>query len=226
MLLLLSKLNPAPIFLKKSSALSCCNLLVHKIYSSPKSYQSDKQLPPLKDEFTDRPLYDATKGKLIYGGPLTKTIKAVKLFSITSSGLGLVFQPFLFYKTPDTSVALKAGVSVFFAFFILVTPLLIHMVSRKYVTDLYFDEHSKIFTAATFNLLSFRKELTFKAEDVEVPAITGPFTSVIVKGKPLFMDPKFFLCKDSYIHLMGYDKPLDWEMPKPDEGGPGKGGGQ
>ena len=32
--------------------------------------------------------------------------------------------------------------------------------------------------------------------------------------KPLFLDPNQFLDKDAYIRLMGYDKPLEWELPE------------
>ena len=58
--------------------------------------------------------------------------------------------------------------------------------------------------------------MKFTAEDVKIPEVAGPFTSLIVKGTALFMDPKFFLDKNAYIHLMGFDKPLDWELPKSD----------
>ncbi|XP_029635712.1 transmembrane protein 70 homolog, mitochondrial [Octopus sinensis] len=217
MLMVRLRLNTAPAFLNRILTTSGCNIFpnfqVSKFHSSLKPYQAEKLSIP-KDEFTNQPLYDPTKGKLIYSGPLTKTIKAVKLFSISTSLLGLGMQPVILYNSVDTSLPLKAAVSVFFAFFIVVTPLLIHMVSKKYVTDVYFEDTSNVFTAATFNLFSMRKQLTFKAEDVNAPTLTGPFTSVIIKGKPLFLDPKFFLDKQSYIHLMGFDKPLDLELPK------------
>lgn len=35
------------------------------------------------------------------------------------------------------------------------------------------------------------------------------FTSCAIKGKPVFLDAKFFTDQHHYKRIMGYDKPID-----------------
>lgn len=169
------------------------------------------------DQFTQLPLEDPQKGQLIYSGPLTRTIRAVKILSLSTSTLGLCMQPVILMRSAEASLFLKIAFSSFFSFFIFITPLLIHMISKKYVTGAYFEPNSKTFTASKYSFFCRSLEMKFTAEDVKVPDVAGPFTSLIVKDTALFMDPKFFLDKNAYIHLMGFDKPLDWELPRPND---------
>jgi transmembrane protein 70 len=51
-----------------------------------------------------------------------------------------------------------------------------------------------------------------------VPDIPGMFASFNVKSKdstkthPLFVDPRLFEDTQHYIKIMGYDKPIDFQM--------------
>lgn len=40
----------------------------------------------------------------------------------------------------------------------------------------------------------------------------GLFTSVIAKGKPLFLDPTQFADTSHYARIMGFDKPIDFKL--------------
>lgn len=57
----------------------------------------------------------------------------------------------------------------------------------------------------------------FKSEDVEVPDVPGMFTTMKVKGIPLFIEARFFSDPMHYAKIMGYDKPLDFKMGNPQE---------
>ena len=70
-----------------------------------------------------------------------------------------------------------------------------------------------MYTATTFNILVQKRDKTFRASEVTVPDVPGIFTSFLVGGKPLFVDPTMFVDRDAFIHLMHYDEPLDWELP-------------
>lgn len=43
------------------------------------------------------------------------------------------------------------------------------------------------------------------------------FTTLLAKGKPLFLDPRMFDDPTHYGKLMGYDKPIDFKLYEGDE---------
>ncbi|KAL3275581.1 hypothetical protein HHI36_020336 [Cryptolaemus montrouzieri] len=100
-------------------------------------------------------------------------------------------------------------------FFTFVTPLILHLVTRKYVTNLDYNTDKDTYIASTINFLCITRETKFKVEDVKVPDVPGLFTTLIAKGKALFLDPQFFDSPDHYSRLMGYDKPIDFKMYAP-----------
>ncbi|XP_050396520.2 transmembrane protein 70 homolog, mitochondrial [Patella vulgata] len=163
------------------------------------------------------PFEDQEKGQLIYSGPLAKLVKRVKLFSLSTSFIGLGLQP-LILLNDSTTLATKIAVGGFVNFFIFLTPLLIHFVAKKYVTTVYYNETTGQFTATTHTFFLRKREHKFTVEDVKVPDVPGIFTTIKVRGFALFMDPSMFFSKQAYIHLMGYDKPLDWRLPSKEQG--------
>lgn len=55
----------------------------------------------------------------------------------------------------------------------------------------------------------------FKVEDIQIPEIETMFTSMKVGPKkvPLFVDSASFTDPHHYARFMGYDKPLNFELP-------------
>lgn len=47
---------------------------------------------------------------------------------------------------------------------------------------------------------------------MKVPDVPGMFTSIIAKGKPLFIDPSQFSETRHYAKIMGFDKPMDFKL--------------
>lgn len=150
-------------------------------------------------------------GRVVYDGLISPFLRNVKFLSITTSGLTLILQPYMIPSVLSVSASTLqyAAYFSFISIFVFITPLMIHLVGRKYVIRLYFNNQTKEFCAITYNILGMKRELSFTAEDVNVPDIPGMFTSVIVKHKPLFMDSRMFTDTEAYAHLMGYDKPID-----------------
>lgn len=97
-------------------------------------------------------------------------------------------------------------------FFTFVTPILLNIVTKKYVINVTFDPDKEIYTAETLTFFLRKRKLEFKPEDVKVPDIPGMFTSMLIKDVPLFMDPRMFPNPDHYIKIMGYDKPIDFKL--------------
>lgn len=47
---------------------------------------------------------------------------------------------------------------------------------------------------------------------MKVPEVPGLFTSIIVKGRPLFIDLNQFTDANHYAKIMGFDKPIDLKL--------------
>eukprot|EP00091_Calanus_sinicus_P000815 TRINITY_DN10760_c0_g1_i2.p1 TRINITY_DN10760_c0_g1~~TRINITY_DN10760_c0_g1_i2.p1 ORF type:complete len:246 (-),score=86.62 TRINITY_DN10760_c0_g1_i2:37-774(-) len=146
--------------------------------------------------------------KEIYNGILSTQIKLVKSFSLMTSFIGIAFQPILYtYSSANAAVVLGAG--AFLSFFTFATPLLIHSVSKKYVTKLYYNQVEDKYTAVVYNIFIRPKKIEFKVNDVEVPDIPGMFTTFKANSVPLFVEGSQFNDITHYGKIMGYDKPID-----------------
>jgi len=148
----------------------------------------------------------------IYQGILSTQIKLVKSFSLMTSVIGLGCQPLIYLKvsaagSANLPVVLAGG--AFLSFFTFATPLLIHWVSKKYVTEMLYNRIENTYTAVTYSFLLRRKQITFKASDVKIPNLPGMFTTFQVNGNSLFVDAESFQSAQHYGKLMGYDKPMD-----------------
>ncbi|XP_018404465.1 PREDICTED: transmembrane protein 70 homolog, mitochondrial [Cyphomyrmex costatus] len=158
--------------------------------------------------------YRKTIGKTeIYYGPLTKQIKLLKLFSLLTSSGGLLVQPFLYMKAIENdNIGVVLGIFACIGFFAITTPLLIHMITKKYVTYLYYNAKEDTYIANTYSLFARTKKLTFTPKDVVVPDVNGMFTNCVIRNVPLFLEQKFFYDSSHYIRIMGYDKPIDFKL--------------
>merc|ERR1712083_905017 len=147
----------------------------------------------------------------IYQGILTTQIKLVKGFSLMTSAIGISCQPILFLNMHQNSgnLAVMAGAGAFLSFFTFATPILIHHVSKKYVTELNYNKLEDTYTAITYNFFLRKKEIKFKINDVEV--IEEMFTSFRAKNVPLFVDGQQFYEPQHYGKIMGYDKPFNFK---------------
>lgn len=158
-----------------------------------------------------------TNSTLVYLGTIRSTVKMVKALSLTTSFVGILAQPILLQQLSGSSKIAIGIVTVFASFFIFVTPLLLHYITKRYVTELTFDRDKKQFSATTLSLLNRKNKLDFTAQDVKIPAVPGPFTTLLAKGRPLFVDVRDFQDVDALKHLMGYDKPINWHLGQPQE---------
>lgn len=155
---------------------------------------------------------------LAYEGTLTPLVRRVKFFSMSTTALGLGAQPYLFSVASHSDVSpLALGMGAVIATTMVFTPLVLNVFSKRYITQLYFDPEKKLFTAYCLNLVNRRKRTDFTVSDVSFPEVDSPFTSFKVHNKPFLVDPEQFSNLDAYKHLMGYDKPVEDELPFPPE---------
>ena len=167
------------------------------------------------------PKHHPDKGDLIYVGTLTTMVRYIKAFSVSTSIIGVSIQPFIFNAATEYPMVLKIAIGTFMSFFIFLSPLLLHFIAKRYVTNMYYDKTTSDFTLSTLTFLVTNKETRFSSGDVEVLNVPAMFTNLKVKGVPLLIDPASFTDRAAYIRLMSYDKPMDWELPPDDRITPG-----
>ncbi|CAM1324379.1 TMEM70 (predicted) [Pycnogonum litorale] len=155
-------------------------------------------------------------GDLVYEGKLTRNLKMVKYFSFTTTLIGLSIQPALLTTLSAKSSAFALTFCGFVGTITFVTPYLIHVLAKRYVTALYFDRQNKVFTAFTLSLFNREKPMRYVSDDVHIPDVTGAFSSFKAKGRPLFVADEDFNDLSVYEHMVGYDKPLDLTLPPDD----------
>uniref|UniRef100_A0A1Q3F3X7 Putative transmembrane protein 70 log mitochondrial n=1 Tax=Culex tarsalis TaxID=7177 RepID=A0A1Q3F3X7_CULTA len=155
----------------------------------------------------------------VYYGILSPQIRAVKVFSLATSIGGVIAQPILLEQAAKIGgtpmIVAICGIAGFFTF---VTPLLLHLITKRYVTELFYDVTTKEYTASTITFFLMKQQTKFKLEDVVVPEVPGVFTTFMVGKKSLFVDPKLFPDPTHYIKIMGYDKPIDFKFEEARQG--------
>ncbi|XP_013869301.1 transmembrane protein 70, mitochondrial [Austrofundulus limnaeus] len=163
--------------------------------------------PPTRCLSTVAPSKD---GNLIYSGTMGAAIRGVKLFSYTSSGLSVVLMPQILLKSGLglNSLALQVVFCGMIGFFTFVTPVLLHLLSRRYVIRLYHNPGTDTYTAITYNVFLMEKKCVFHQKQVRVPALSQLFTTFYAGQVGLMVNPDLFPIPQDYLHLMGYDKPF------------------
>lgn len=151
--------------------------------------------------------------KLIYYGSLTSHVRNVRLLSIVSTAVTLSIQPLIYEKlcAMDNVIAV-AFLSIFIGAFGYLSPIIMHIVMKKYVTHIYFNEISKTYTAETYSFFMRKTKTVFTQYDVTVPDISGMFSTCIIKGKPMYISLNSFDGPYHYKKIMGYDKPWDFKI--------------
>lgn len=102
---------------------------------------------------------DTSRGNIqVYYGSLTPQIRAVKVFSLLSSVAGLAAQPVLIHEMPNLGTPIVVCLFGFVGFFTFVTPFLLHMITKKYVTHIYLNSGTGNYSAVCLDF--FLREKT------------------------------------------------------------------
>lgn len=132
-----------------------------------KQFTNIKQLgyvqKPIQLKFLSSSTIDPNKkpvNERIYYGTLTPQIKAVKIFSIATTFAGLAAQPILIEQgTKMGGLPVVVFLCGFVGFFTFVTPFLLHFISKKYVTEMFYNSEKNEYTASTITLFLTKKEV-------------------------------------------------------------------
>lgn len=120
--------------------------------TSSSSRSATEKLPPTENH---------PDGVTIYTGKFTSQIIRVKMFSLTTSAMGLVAQPLLWQKGLEVS---GTGLSVLICsvagIFVFVTPILLHLVTKKYVIDIKYNKQTDEYTCMTVSFFLFQNKVS------------------------------------------------------------------
>lgn len=98
----------------------------------------------------------------VYYGSLSSRMKAVKVFSLTTSLAGLAAQPILMeqgMKLGGTGMAVfLCGFAGIFTF---VTPFLLHFITKKYVTEIHYNPQTDEYVATTISIILQKIQVRF-----------------------------------------------------------------
>ena len=150
------------------------------------------------------PLEVPDKGKLVYVGPMAVKVKAIKILSVSTSAIALSFMPFI-----NVQIAVGSVLSCL----LILQPILIHLLNKRYVTWIYYKEETNQFTASTYNFIGRSIDHVFTPGDIEY-YLHGLFSSVKIRGKPLLIDAESFFDKKMYMRMMRYDSLRNGKYPK------------
>ncbi|KAL4680239.1 hypothetical protein H8957_007211 [Semnopithecus entellus] len=159
-------------------------------------------------------------GRLIYTGNMARAVFGVKCFSYSTSLIGLTFLPYLLTENNAFFESVSLPVQIVFygiiGSFTLITPVLLHFITKGYVIRLYHEATTDTYKAITYNALLAETSTLFHQDDVKIPDATHVFTTFYAKTKSLLVNPVLFPNREDFVHLMGYDKEefiLDMEKP-------------
>ena len=125
---------------------------------------SPHQLTSLSRHFSTTPNPEPNSAEqsleVIYTGKLTSRIKRVKLFSLSTSLMGISAQPMILQKTSEIGTAMVVLGSGFVGFFTFVTPLLLHLITKKYVIEIAYDKANDEYIATTISIVLTKKQVS------------------------------------------------------------------
>lgn len=149
---------------------------------------------------------------VIYNGNLKNQIRNLKIFSLGTSFCGLAIQPLIITKASKVGSTTGLIAAIMVAVFSILSPIVLNLVTKRYVTNAYYNPQEQKYVATTYTLFLRVDKIEFTPDDVVVPDITGLFTTCFIKNKPLFFDESLFVDYDHYAKIMGLDKPVDYKL--------------
>lgn len=150
-------------------------------------------------------LRDPKKGDLVYYGPLSSRVRGLKILSVSSSMTCMALLPYVFMRAENLPPFLQATCGLISGFFIFLQPCIIHWLVYRYVTALYYNRETKIFTVTTLTFIGTKKDMTFTKADIENVETPTLFERVRVKHRPLYMENDFFVDTAAFRMIMNYD---------------------
>lgn len=126
---------------------------------------------------------------VVYYGPISSTIKKVKLLSLSTCCLSISLGPVITYMTsPDMSMILKGAVASTVVILSASTTAALHWFVSPYVHKLKWQPGSDTFEVEMLSWLARHVPRTIRFADIEPPNTNRPFVTFKAKGSYYFID--------------------------------------
>ncbi|KAL6909581.1 hypothetical protein ACP4OV_001862 [Aristida adscensionis] len=130
---------------------------------------------------------------LVYQGPISSTIKKVKLLSLSTCCLSVSLGPVITFMTsPEMNVILKGGVASTVIFLSATTTAALHWFVSPYIHKLRWRPGSDSFEAEIMTWLATPTTRTIKFADVRPPETNRPFVTFKAEDNFYFVDADHF----------------------------------
>ncbi|KAM7492139.1 hypothetical protein LguiA_035060 [Lonicera macranthoides] len=126
---------------------------------------------------------------VVYNGPISSTIKKVKLLSLSTCCLSVSLGPVITFMTsPDMNVILKGGVASTVIFLSASTTAALHWFVSPYIHKLKWKPGSDTFEVEMLSWLASHIPKTIKFSDIRLPETQRPFVTFKANGNFYFVD--------------------------------------
>lgn len=126
--------------------------------------------------------------KTVYEGPIAKSVKYVKLLSLTTAATMLVVAPLtIFFGKQAASFPVKVCLVIFLSSMGCGSTGLLHWVSKPYVRRMEFNPQDKRFAVETLTLFSSTKRAEFSVDDITLYRDDRAFSTFEVRGVKYFL---------------------------------------
>ncbi|XP_042476526.1 uncharacterized protein LOC122058111 isoform X2 [Macadamia integrifolia] len=126
---------------------------------------------------------------IVYYGPISSTIKKVKLLSLSTCCLSVSLGPVITFMTaPDMNVILKGAVASSVIFLSATTTGALHWFVSPYVHKLRWQPGSDSFEVEMMTWLATFVSKTIKFADIKLPETNRPFVTFKANGDFYFID--------------------------------------
>ena len=160
--------------------------------------------PPSHFHQTHRSLSTVDSSSLVYSGPLTKSVKAIKLLSITTAVCAVTFCPVLIYfGNQATPLIGRIAISSLVTTVGLSTTFILHWFIKCYVAKLYYDRSSDIVSVETFTIFGRKKLYQFHVSEARPPSSVTGFSTFQAGGRHFFMHTEIFEDPELLRKLLG-----------------------
>lgn len=127
--------------------------------------------------------------EIVYYGPVSSTIKKVKLLSLSTCCLSASLGPAItFLTSPDMSMILKGAVASTIVLFSVSTTGALHWFVSPYVHKLRWQPGSDSFEVEMMSWMATYVKRTIKFEDIRVAETQRPYVSFMANGNFYFVD--------------------------------------
>ncbi|KAK0592189.1 hypothetical protein LWI29_014915 [Acer saccharum] len=163
--------------------------VVQKRWASQKSSAADDNKISIGPRRGGDAVEDEKDTSIVYYGPISSTIKKVKLLSLSTCCLSVSLGPVITFMTsPDMNVIMKGAVASTVIFLSATTTGALHWFVSPYVHKLKWKPGSDSFEVEMLSWLATHIPRTIKFADIRPPETNRPFVTFKANGNFYFVD--------------------------------------